>query len=196
VSNLTLGSGIQPAAKLLRAGVNVALGSDGSSSTTADIFEQAKFASLLSRISQTDCDQWLMAPQAMTMATTNGAGVLDERGKLGVIKPGAHADLAILDLDHPVFRPCGDLWNHLVLYAAGSAVDTVLVGGDVVVRKGRCVTVNEDDLMAEADALARQDETANQASFAEVRAERPAFQKLILEALARPAPVDRFAHLT
>jgi cytosine/adenosine deaminase-related metal-dependent hydrolase len=195
VSNLTLGSGIQPAARLLEAGVNVALGSDGSSSTTANIFEAAKFASLLSRISQPDCDRWITAPQAMKMAATNGAGVLDEKGSLGVIKPGAHADIAILDLDHPTFRPLGDIWNHLVLYDSGAAVDTVLVGGDVVVRQGRCTRVNEADLMAEADEFARYDEAANAEFFAVVKAERPAFQPLIVEALQRPAPVDRFAHL-
>jgi hypothetical protein len=82
-----------------------------------------------------------------------------------------------------------------VLYDAGAAVDTVLVGGDVVVRQGKCTLVNEADLMAEADEFARYDEAANREFMATVQAERPAFQKLLTEALQRDAPVDRFAHL-
>jgi 5-methylthioadenosine/S-adenosylhomocysteine deaminase len=195
VSNLVLGSGIQPTARLLEAGVNVALGSDSSSCGPASIFEQAKFSMLLSRISQPDCERWITAPQAMRMAATHGGAVLGAPGKLGVIRVGAHADLAIIDLTKPVYRPLGDIWNHLVMYETGASVDTVLVAGEIVVRHGRCTRVNESDLLAEAEELARRDAAANAEFLITTRAERPAFQPLILEALHRSAPVDRFAHL-
>src|SRR5205823_2577947 len=55
VSNLLLGSGLQPTARLLEAGIPVALGSDSGSCTGLGLFEQAKLTLLLSRISQTDC---------------------------------------------------------------------------------------------------------------------------------------------
>ena len=99
VSNLLLGSGVQPTARLLEAGVNVALGSDGAGGNSISLFEQAKFAMLLSRVSQPDCDRWITAPQALRLATRNGGAVLGEPGSLGVIKVGAHADLAVVDLN-------------------------------------------------------------------------------------------------
>jgi cytosine/adenosine deaminase-related metal-dependent hydrolase len=195
VSNLLLGSGLQPTARLLEAGVNVALGSDGSSGNPTSLFEQAKFAMLLSRISQPDCDRWITAPRALRMATANGGAVLGEPGILGVIKVGALADLAVIDLGRPVHRPLGDIWNHLVMYETGESVDTVLVGGDVVLRHGRCTKVNEDDLFAEAEELALADRTANEPFLAKLRAERDLFQALIVQALRQEIPIDRFAHL-
>lgn len=195
VSNLLLGSGLQPTARLLRAGVSVALGSDGTSGSRASLFDQAKLSMLLSRISEPDCDQWITAPQALRMATANGARVLGEEGTLGVIKVGAHADLAIIDLDTPTYQPLGDIWNHLVMYETGSSVDTVIVGGDIVVRNGRCTTVNEEDLYAEAAALAKEAQVLDDTALATTRAERPTFQALIVEALNAKIGVERFAHL-
>jgi 5-methylthioadenosine/S-adenosylhomocysteine deaminase len=195
VSNLVLGSGIQPTARLLQAGVNVALGCDGSSSGPATILEQAKFSMLLSRITEPDCDRWITAPQAVRMATANGARVLGEPGELGVIRAGAQADLIIIDLTKPAYRPLGDIWNHLVMYETGAAVDTVLVAGEIVVRNGQCTQVDEAELLAEAEELAARDAAANVEALATARVERITFQPLILEALRRSAPLDRFAHL-
>jgi 5-methylthioadenosine/S-adenosylhomocysteine deaminase len=129
------------------------------------------------------------------MAASHGGAVLGEPGKLGVIRVGAHADLAVIDLTKPTYRPLGDIWNHLVMYETGASVDTVLVAGEIVVRNGRCTRLNEDDLMAEADDLSAHDHSANAASLAATRTERAAFQPLIHEALRRPTAVDRFAHL-
>jgi 5-methylthioadenosine/S-adenosylhomocysteine deaminase len=195
VSNLLLGSGLQPAARLLRSGVNVALGCDSASCTGLSIFEQAKYAMLLSRISEVECDRWITAPQALRMACANGGAVLGEPGTLGVIRVGAHADLSIFDLGKPTYRPFNDIWNHLVLYETGANVHTVLVGGEIVVRDGKCTRIDEAALLAEADELALLDRAANAAFVGVAHAERPAFQPLILEALRRQAPLDRFAHL-
>jgi len=195
VSNLVLGSGIQPTVRLLEAGVNVALGCDGSSSGPASILEQAKFSMLLSRISEPDCDRWITAPQAVRMATTNGARVLGQPAGLGVIRVGANADFTIIDLTRQSCRPFGDIWNHLVMYETGAAVDTVVVAGEIVVRNGQCTRINEADLLAEAEEIALTDSAANVEALATTRVERATFKPLILEALRLPAPIDRFAHL-
>jgi cytosine/adenosine deaminase-related metal-dependent hydrolase len=195
VSNLLLGSGLQPTARLLARGVTVALGSDGSSGNPISLFEQAKFSMLLSRISEPDCERWITAPRALRMATANGGAVLGEPGTLGVIKVGAHADLVVIDLNNRAYRPLGDIWNHLVMYETGEGVDTVLVGGEVVVRNGCCTKVNEEDVLAEAEELAGADRAANEPFLAKTRAERGVFQALILKALQKSIQVDRFAHL-
>ena len=195
VSNLLLGSGLQPAARLLEAGVRVALGSDGASSNAANLFEQARFAMLLSRISQPDCDRWITADQALRMATVNGAAVIGASEWPGLIRAGVSADLMIVDLTRPIYRPLGDVPTHVVMYETGANVDTVLVGGEVVVRDGCCTRINEADLLAEAEELSARYRAANQDFVAIVQAERPAFQPLILEALQRSAPVERLARL-
>ena len=150
---------------------------------------------LLSRISEPDCERWITAPRALRMATANGGAVLGEPGTLGVIKVGAHADLVVIDLNNRAYRPLGDIWNHLVMYETGEGVDTVLVGGEVVVRNGRCTKVNEEDVLAEAEELAGADRAANAPFLAKARAERGVFQALILKALQKSIQIDRFAHL-
>jgi 5-methylthioadenosine/S-adenosylhomocysteine deaminase len=129
------------------------------------------------------------------MATINGAAVLGEPGGLGVIKVGAHADLSVIDLGRPAYRPMGDIWNHLVMYETGENVDTVVVGGEVVYRNGRCCKIDEDALLAEADELAAVDRAANAPFLATAHAERPVFQSLILAALQRSTALERFARL-
>ncbi|MBV8535648.1 MAG: amidohydrolase family protein, partial [Alphaproteobacteria bacterium] len=153
VSNLLLGSGLQPAARLLEAGVTVALGSDGASSNLASLFEQARFAMLLSRISQPDCDRWITAQQALRMATVNGAAVMGAPDWPGVVRVGASADLVVVDLTRPIYCPLGELPLHMMMYETGANVDTVLVAGEVVVRQGRCTRINEADLASEAEEI-------------------------------------------
>ncbi|HTP84381.1 MAG TPA: amidohydrolase family protein [Alphaproteobacteria bacterium] len=196
VSNLVLGSGLQPTTRLLEAGVRVAVGSDGCSSNAINMFEQAKFSMLLSRISQPDCDRWMTSRQALGLATAGGAAVLGEPGKLGAIEVGAHADLAILRLDSDIHRPLGNVWNHLVMYETGQSIDTVLVAGEVVVKAGRCTQVDEDEIYASAQEFATQDEQNNAQHLSATRGERSVFQPLITEALGRPMDVNRFARLT
>lgn len=195
VSNLLFGSGLQPTARLLEAGVNVALGSDGAGGNQINLFEQAKFAMLLSRISQVNSGRWITARQALRMATTNGGAVLGAADAPGVIGVGAPADLIIIKMSGQSYRPLGDIWTHLVMYETGAGVDTVIVDGKVVVRGGRVTWINEDDLLAEADRLAARAKTESAASAGAVAAERAMFEPLILELLKQPIAIDRFAHL-
>jgi cytosine/adenosine deaminase-related metal-dependent hydrolase len=194
LSNLQLGSGLQPTARLLRAGLTVGLGTDGSNGYAASIFEQAKFASLLSRISEIDCAHWISAPQALAMATNHGARLLGQDGKLGVVSPGARADLTVVDLRGRQHQPFGDIWNHLLTYESGAAVEIVMVNGESVVRDGRPTKVDESAILEEAVALAKADADANSEYVAMAELERPALQALITEALLRESPLRRHMH--
>jgi cytosine/adenosine deaminase-related metal-dependent hydrolase len=195
VSNLILGSGILPAARLVRAGVNVALGTDGQSGSPPSILEQAKFASLLSRVCDTDPARWLAPRTAFRMATEGGAAALGLAGKTGAIAPGMRADIALIDVTGPGWRPRGDLYNHLVQLESGDNVRTVLVEGEVVVRDGRCVRINEADVVEEAHALASENARANESWLAAAELDAPHVLKLLLGALERPAERHRFADL-
>jgi len=195
VSNLLFGSGLQPTARLLEAGVNVALGSDGAGGNQINLFEQAKFAMLLSRISQVESDRWLTPRQALRMATRNGGAVMGDPDELGVIRVGARADLIVIDMSRQSYRPLGDIWTHLVMYETGAGVDTVIIDGEVVVRHGRVTWIDEADLLAEADRLAARAKTESAKSSAAGTAERAIFEPLILKLLKEPIAIDRFAHL-
>jgi 5-methylthioadenosine/S-adenosylhomocysteine deaminase len=196
VSNLLLGSGLQPTWRMLEAGVSVGLGSDGCSGNAISLLEQAKFSMLLSRISQPDCDRWMTTAQVLRMATAGGGAVLGQPDALGMIRVGAHADLAIFNLAERVHCPFGDIWNHLVMYENGHSVDTVFVAGEPVLRKGRCTRIDEDEIYEEAAALAASDHTDNAPHLALTWHERPAFQSLIVEILQQDTALNRFARLT
>jgi len=195
VSNLILGSGIQPAARLLREGINVALGSDGQSGASVSILEQAKFASLLSRVCDTDPARWVDPRTAFRFATEGGAGVVGLAGELGRIEPGARADIALIDVTGATWQPRGDLYHHLVMYENGSNVRTVLVEGEVVVRDGRCVKVNEGEVLEEAQSIASRLARENEQSLAVVDQDSPHLMKLLIDALERRAELNRFADL-
>ena len=195
VSNLILGSGIQPLARLLRAGLNVALGTDGQSGGAVSILEQAKFASLLSRVANTDPRHWVDPRAAFRLATEGGARVMGLSGEAGLIEPGARADIALIDTTGAGWRLRGNVYSHLVMYESGANVRSVIVEGELVVREGRCTRVNEAELLEEAQAIAAEQSGANAGSLALAEQDAPHVMKLLLEALARPAAPNRFAEL-
>ncbi len=195
VSNLVLGSGIQPAARLAREGVNVALGTDGQSGAAVSILEQAKFASLLSRVCDIDPAHWVDPRTAFGFATAGGAGVLGPAAELGRIEPGARADIALIDVTGAAWQPRGDVYHHLVMYENGANVRTVLVEGEVVVRDGCCVRVNEGEVLAEAESIATGLARANEPWLAAVDQDSPHLMKVLIEALERRTRLNRFADL-
>jgi 5-methylthioadenosine/S-adenosylhomocysteine deaminase len=83
------------------------------------------------------------------MATAEGARVLRMENELGVIRPGARADLVLLDLTTTAFTPLNDPFQHLVYAETGSSVRTVIVDGRMVLEDGKLLTINEADLLAE-----------------------------------------------
>jgi 5-methylthioadenosine/S-adenosylhomocysteine deaminase len=143
VSNLKLGSGIAPVGALLRAGVPVALGTDGvMSNDTHDMFESMKFAALLHKVRAPEPARWVGARDALHMATAGGArsARVDD---IGAIAPGNRADLVLLDLTRASFAPRNDLLLQTVYGEGATAVDTVMVDGRIVVEGGRVLTVDE-----------------------------------------------------
>jgi cytosine/adenosine deaminase-related metal-dependent hydrolase len=155
-SNLKLGSGIAPVAKLKARGVNVALGTDGGdTSDSYSIFEQMRLAAYLSRVVAEDPEHWITAADALKMGTVNGAQAIPAwRDKIGEIKPGNSADLILLK---PTLRlrPLRDVVHQLVFCEGGQSVDTVLVGGNIVVESGRLTRVDEENLVRRVEPISR-----------------------------------------
>ena len=128
-SNLKLASGFCPAAKLLAAGVNLALGSDGcASNNDLDMFGEMRTAALLAKGVAGDASA-LPADTALRMATLNGARALGLDERIGSIEPGKHADLAAIRLDALETTPIYHVVSHLVYAASRRQVSDVWIAG-------------------------------------------------------------------
>ena len=153
-SNAKLGNGIARVPEMLAAGLNVGLGHDAAeSSNTCDLFDVMKFASLVHRASRGDASL-LQAPSVVRMATRNGAAALGH--ETGELSAGKKADVILVDTRSAMFTPLlpGDpaqLYSHLVFAADGSAVDTTIVDGKVLMRGRELTTVDEPAVLAQAN---------------------------------------------
>ena len=128
-SNLKLASGFCPADALVKAGVNLALGTDGSASNNdLDLLGELKTAALLAKAVAIDATA-LSAPQALTMATLGGARALGLADAIGSLEVGKQADLALIsfaDFDAlPVYNPI----SHIVYCSHRRQVSDVFVAG-------------------------------------------------------------------
>ena len=153
-SNAKLASGIAPLTDLLARGIRVGLGTDGpASNNDLDLWEEMRLAALLARLRQSDAGA-LPAGVALDLAT-RGAGAALGRPDLGVLAPGAKADMMAVSLDDPAFVPLLDdamLIEHLVWSASSRLVTDVWVGGEQVVVDREVRTV---DLARARDEVGR-----------------------------------------
>ncbi len=145
-SNMKLSSGIAPIKKMLDAGINVSLGTDGASSNNdLDMWEEMRTASLLQKVATMDpCS--IPAYTALQMATVNGAKAIGREGELGILAPGALADILLVNLEKPHLYPHTNLVSELVYSAHSEDVDTVIINGRIVVENRRCLTMNAQEV--------------------------------------------------
>ena len=147
VSNLKLGSGVAWIPAMKKAGVNIALGTDGvSSNNNTDMFEEMKFAAVLHNGVQRD-PLALLPKDVLAMATRDGAKALGR--KTGQIAPGYTADLILVDFDRPALTPCHSVRDNLVYSANGSAVVMNMARGKVIYKDGAFLTLDLDQIKAE-----------------------------------------------
>jgi 5-methylthioadenosine/S-adenosylhomocysteine deaminase len=132
-SNLKLASGIAPVARMLAAGVNVGVGTDGAASNNRlDMFGEARLAALLAKGASGNA-QAMPAHAALHAATLAGARALGMDGTIGSLMPGKAADLAAVDLGNTQLQPVFDPVSHLVYAAGRENVTDVWVAGQRVV---------------------------------------------------------------
>ncbi|HEX3087878.1 MAG TPA: 8-oxoguanine deaminase [Ilumatobacteraceae bacterium] len=150
-SNMILSSGIAPVVQLRAAGVHVGLGVDGSSSAdSASLWMEARQAMLLAKLR--DGAPSGTARMSLELATVGGAACLGRSGEIGVVQPGAVADLAVWRLDGPTFA--GALADPVEAWLRCGPVSAwhTIVNGRFVVRDGRLL---HDDLDSMLRAHAR-----------------------------------------
>lgn len=149
-SNLKLASGFCPVARLLAAGVNVALGTDGAASNNdLDLLAEMRTAALLAKGVSGDAAA-VPAFQALQMATLNGARALGLDQEIGSLRPGKWADVVAVDLGgldrQPLYHPL----SQLVYTAHRDHVTDVWVAGRPLLRAGVLTHLDEAALIREA----------------------------------------------
>ncbi len=150
-SNLKLASGIAPVARLRAAGINVGLGTDGAASNNLlDLFGEMRTGALLAKTAARDAAA-LGAPDALAMATIDGARALGLEENIGSVEPGKLADLACVDLSALNSQPVYNVVSQLVYAARADQVTDVWVGGKHVLDNGRFAHIDTDDLQARAN---------------------------------------------
>ncbi len=142
-SNMKLGNGFAPIAKMLDAGINVCLGTDGAASNNClNMFHELSLLTLIHK-GTGKTPQCVSAKEGFRIATINGAKALGLEKEIGSIEVGKKADLAILDLNTPSLTPRNNLLAGLSYSANGSEVETVIINGRITMENRRILTVDE-----------------------------------------------------
>lgn len=149
-SNLKLASGFCPVQKLLDAGANVGLGTDGAASNNdLDLFGELRTAALIGKAVAGD-PRAVSAEAALRMATLGGARALGLDREIGSIAPGKAADLISIDLRDASTTPNYHLMSTLAYAVNSRQVANVFVAGRALLRDGRLMTLSTDELFAKA----------------------------------------------
>ena len=186
LSNMKLKSGVAPIRALKAEGVNLAIGCDNCScGDCQNMFQGMKMFCLLAGVADPE-PTGVHAVHAFEAATRGGARAVGLGETLGAVAAGRKADLSLVDLSSLAFTPLNSAVRQLVFSETGSGIDTVLVGGRVVVRDRRLTTVDEAAFRAElADIM-----PAFRRDFEGLRRTSDAAAPALREALRRLDEVD------
>jgi 5-methylthioadenosine/S-adenosylhomocysteine deaminase len=150
-SNAKFGHGHAPFAAFVERGLKTGLGSDSvASNNTCDLLEEARFAALMSRASdsQAGSKRMMEARDVLYAATLGGARALGLDDQTGALAEGLQADLLVIGLDGAHQIPVYDPAHALVFASSGRDVRLTVAAGREVFREGRILTVDEDRLRA------------------------------------------------
>jgi 5-methylthioadenosine/S-adenosylhomocysteine deaminase len=150
-SNMMIASGVSPVPEMRAAGVAVGLGTDGpaGSNNDLDLMEEIDLAAKLAKITKMD-PLALSAKAVVEMATIDGARALHMAKEIGSLEAGKKADLILISLDEPNAVPLYDIYAQIAYSLKGSDVETVVIGGRIVMRERKLLTVDEPRVLEKA----------------------------------------------
>jgi 5-methylthioadenosine/S-adenosylhomocysteine deaminase len=141
-SNLKLASGYCPVERLLDAGINVALGTDGAASNNdLDMLGEMRSAALQAKGMTADACA-LPADQALQMASLNGARALGIDHETGSLRIGKSADIVAVDLSQPETQPVFNPVSQIVYAAGREQVRHVWISGRQVLKNRALTTID------------------------------------------------------
>lgn len=151
-SNMKLNSGICPTSELIKHGIKLGIAVDGSASNDgSNMWEEVRRTYLLNHLKYGI--EGLNAYQVLRMATRGGAEVLG-RDDIGILEKGKAADIVLFDLNDIAYAGCHDPLVGLVTCGNTSLVKLTMVNGKIVVRDGKLMTINSEEVSKEAHKLA------------------------------------------
>jgi 5-methylthioadenosine/S-adenosylhomocysteine deaminase len=150
-SNMMIASGVSPVPEMRAAGVAVGLGTDGpaGSNNDLDLMEEIDLAAKLAKISKMD-PLALNAKSVVEMATIDGARALHMEKEIGSLEAGKKADLVLISLNEPNAVPIYEIYAQIAYSLKGSNVDTVIIGGKIVMQDHLLLTVDERKVLEKA----------------------------------------------
>lgn len=160
-SNMMLASGVAPVVDERAAGMRLGLGTDGpaGSNNDLDMMEEMDLAAKLQKTYRVD-PRALGAKGALEMATIEGARALHMEKEIGSLEIGKKADFVVLNLDVPNAVPMYDVYSQIVYALKASEVETVIVGGKILMQGGKLLTVDQAKAMAKAKEYAKKVEAS------------------------------------
>lgn len=150
-SNMNNAVGVSPVLKFFKKGILTGLGTDG---YTPSMFESAKSAGILQKLATGD--PRVGSEETRKMLFENNRRIFNRffKAPVGVLKPGALADIIILDYYPPTPLKADNLFYHLIFGMRENMVDTVIIGGRVVMKDHRLTELDEEEIMAKSKELA------------------------------------------
>lgn len=151
-SNQMLASGVAPVVEMIRAGMEVGLGTDGpaGSNNNLDMVEEMASAARLQKVMRND-PKAISAREVLRLATIGGAQVLGLADKIGTLEPGKRADVVLIDLQQAKVQPVYSVESAIVYAASGSSVVTTIVDGKILMRRGQLLTLNEPEILRKSE---------------------------------------------
>lgn len=154
IANMILASGVAPVPEFQKAGLTISLATDGAaSSDMQDMIEVIKATALIHKCVRRDASV-VNAGEVLEMATIGGAKAIGREKDLGSIEPGKKADFFLFNPKTPKATPMADPVATLVYSSSEENVDTVVVGGTVLLEGGNYTTVNEFKALADCQRAA------------------------------------------
>jgi len=155
-SNMKLGAGVASVPKWVEKGLTVGIGTDGcASNNNLDLFKEMDMAAKLHK-AYTGDPTVMDATAVLKMATIDGARVIGRERDIGSIEVGKQADLIVMDVSKPHLFPLYNPISHIVYSASGADVRDVMVAGRFLVRDGRLMTIDIEEIMDRVNALAKE----------------------------------------
>ena len=149
-SNAKLSSGICPVSSLLKAGVNVSIGTDSvASNNNLNMIEEMRFFNLLQKA--TTGDPTVITPAQTLYAATRAGALAQQRQDCGCIKEGFKADITVLDTDTVYMKPAHNMLNNLIYSASGNDVVLTMADGRILYKDGVYTTIDIEKINFECE---------------------------------------------
>jgi len=153
-SNMKLASGVAPIPDMLKKGITVGLGTDGSASNNdLDLFTEMDTAAKIHKVFRMD-PTVMDAGTVLKMATIGGARVLNLADRIGSVEAGKCADIILVDTRKPHLTPLYNCYSQLVYAANGADVSTVIINGKVILKERRFLGLDIEDILSRARKIA------------------------------------------